>query len=133
MGIFSGITAAFKTAETGAKVIDTATKGIAAGIDKSFYTDEEKADATRETLTIVQGFWKTYAGENTLQSRARRELARMTFAVFFFFLLGGAALYKVDILYAQFMLSLAGEMVWLVGMVAAAYFVPHQLSKIIKP
>ena len=72
------------------------------------------------------------ANENTEQSKARRELAKMTFQVFFFFLLAAAVVYGFNKEYAKFLLSLAGTITFLVSAIGLIYFGPHQLSKIIK-
>ncbi len=56
----------------------------------------------------------------------------MTFKVFFFLLLAAATVWPFDKLYAAFLFDMAASIISLVGMVAAAYFVPHQLSKLKK-
>ena len=121
------------------KSIDTAvdagkniTDGVIAGLDKIWHTDEEKADAKQKASETILRFWEVIAQENTEQSKARRELARMTFQVFFFFLLSGAVVYGFDKEYAKFLLSLAGTITFLVSAIGIIYFGPHQISKIIK-
>ena len=121
------------------KSIDTAveagkniTDGLMAGLDKIWHTPEEQSDARQKAAETVLKFWEVIAQENTEQSKARRELARMTFQVFFFFLLTAAVVYGFNKEYAKFLLGLAGSITFLVSAIGIIYFGPHQISKIIK-
>lgn len=114
--------------KTGAKV----TEGIMAGLDKIWFTAEEKSDAQQKATDTLLKFWETVAKENTEQSKARRILAVMTFRVYFFLLLTAVAVYKIDTNYSVFIFDVAGTLTILVTGVAAIYFGPHQISKIWK-
>ena len=102
------------------------------GIDAIAYTDEEKAEARQKGSETILKFWEAISRESTEQSRARRILAKMTFQVFFFFLLAAAVVYRFDAEYARFLLQLAGEIMSLVSAIGVIYFGPHQLQKIVK-
>lgn len=132
MGFFSflGIKKAMDTVEVGGQIVNKATDGIISGLDKIAYTPEEKDDNKIIMRDQIVKMWSTFATENTEQSKARRELANMTFKVFFTLLLGAAAVWYFNPTYAKFLFGLAKEIIWLVGMVGATYFVPHQLSKL---
>ena len=114
--------------ETGAKITD----GIIAGLDKIWFTQEEKAESRQKANETLLAFWKVIATENTEQSKARRQLAVMTFKVYFSLLLMSVAVYGFSVEYAKFIFSVAGILTVLVAGVAAIYFGPHQVSKIIK-
>ena len=66
------------------------------------------------------------------QSKSRRILAKVTFQVFFFFLLAAAVVYRFDAEYAKFLLALAGKIMFLVSAIGVIYFGPHQLRRIVK-
>ena len=112
--------------ETGAKI----TSGIISGLDKIWMTTEEKSDAQQKGTETLLKFWEVIANENTEQSKARRELAKMTFKVYFSLLLMAVAVYGFSEKYAAFIFSVAGTLTVLVMGVAAIYFGPNQISKI---
>jgi len=135
MGLGTLISSVFtgaKTAEKAVDVADKVTTGFIAGIDKMFYTQEERAEAIQKYDKLMLDYWGLITKENTQQSMARRELARMAFQVYFFLILAMVILWKVDLEWAKFIFKALGMITWLVGMIAATYFVPHQVSKIWK-
>jgi len=117
-----------KALDVGEKI----TNGVISGIDKLWYTPEEKAENRQKANETLLGFWKTIATENTEQSKARRELAKMTFKVYFFLLLAAVTVYKFDAEYSKFIFGVAGTLTGLVLMIAGIYFGPHQIAKIWK-
>jgi hypothetical protein len=121
-----------KAALSAPKIVEKGVDGVIAGIDKCFYTDEERSEAKQEAGKTLLKFWELTTQENTEQSKARRVLAKMTFQVYFFLVIMGALVYKFDSSYAKFLFDVAGSMTWLVTMVGAIYFGPHQVSKIWK-
>lgn len=131
MGFFTSLFKLPKTADKAVDIADKITTGFISGIDKIWHTDEEKSDARQKFTETYLGFWKIISNENSEQSKARRELAKMTFQVFFFFLLAAAAMYGFDSEYAKFLLSLAGKLMFLVSAIGVIYFGPHQLSKVV--
>ncbi len=132
MAWYSFLTSTTKTAETAAKAGETIVNGLVSGLDAIVYTDEEKAEARQKGTETILKFWEVIANENTEQSKARRVLAKMTFQVFFFFLLAAAVVYKFDAEYAKFLLGLAGKIMFLVSAIGIIYFGPHQIQKIYK-
>lgn len=135
MNFLSTIKAVFATPKTIDKAMDVGEKvttGIISGIDKLIFTDEEKSDVRQKANDTLLSFWTTVASENTEQSKARRFLAIMTFKVYFFLLLAGVAVYKFDPEYSKFIFDVAGTLTGLVMGVAAIFFGPHQLSKVLK-
>ena len=132
MGFIKSLFRIPETAEKAVDIADKVTTGFIAGIDKMFYTKEEKAEATQKFSETILSFWELTTKENTQQSMARREIARMTFQVYFFLILVMAVLWKIDLEWAKFIFTIIKMITWLVGMVAATYFVPYQVSKIWK-
>ena len=121
-----------KTMETAADAGNTIVKGITGGLDVMLLTKEEKVQYTLKGAEIYLKFWDNIAKENTEQSKARRELAKMVFKVFFFFLLSAAVLWKFDQEYSKQMLAYAEYIKWIVSAVTVIYFGPHQIQKIWK-
>lgn len=132
MGFFSGIKSALSTAETGAKIVEKATDGIISGLGNLNYTTQEQAEAAKESARIINDMWKTYQGENTEQSKARRWLAKLTFAVFYSLIFVLILLYRIDAEWCKQALNIVTVISTnnLMLMVAGAYFIPHQLSKL---
>jgi len=121
-----------KTIDTAAEAGKKITDGIVDGIDAIWFTNEEKAAYKQKGTETILKFWELTAKENTQQSIARRELAKMTFKVFFFFLLSAAVVYKFDPVYSKILLGYADMIKFLVSAIAVIYFGPHQIQKIWK-
>ena len=130
MGFFDFITSGTKAAENATEIGKTLTDGVVSGLDALVFTDEEKTQYSAKAGELYLKFYEAFGKENSEQSKARRELAKMTFKVFFFLLLAGVVLYKVDSEYATFCFKTAESIKWLVMAVAGAYFIPHQISKV---
>ena len=144
MGIFDKITGFFgtnaDTINTGAKIAEKATEGVINGLDACFYTDEEKAQDKQVTAQMQQKgfetileFQKQYASENSEQSKARRDLAKMTFVVFYSLIFILITIWRVDAAWCKSAIDIIKIISsnYILLMVAGAYFVPHQLSKIV--
>ena len=131
MGFLSFLSAGGKAAENVTDIGKTVTNGIVSGLDALVYTDEEKDENKKEGAKIILQFWDKIAQENTEQSKARRELAKMTMQVYYGLILMGILVWPFMKEYAGFIFGAVKEISILVGMVAAIYFGPHQLSKIV--
>lgn len=121
-----------KTIETAAKAGKNITDGIVNGIDAIWLTEEEKIQYKQKGTETILKFWELTAKENTEQSKARRELAKMTFLVFFLFLISSAVVWKFDPEYSEILLRYADMLTFIVSSIAVIYFGPHQISKIWK-
>ena len=119
------LTSSTKKVETATEVGKSIVDGLISEIDAIAYTDEEKAEAHQKGTEAILKFWEVIARENTEQSKVRCILAKMTFQVFFF-LLSAAVVYKCDPEYANFLLILAGKIMFLVFAIGVIYFGPHQ-------
>lgn len=128
------LSALFSTPHTIDKAVDVGEKittGIISGIDKCFYTNEEKAEALQKGSETLLNFWKTISAESTEQSIARRELAKMVFKSYFSMLFMTIAVYGFNAEYAKFIFEVANSFATLVLGVGAIYFGPHQLQKVL--
>ncbi len=132
MGWLSFLNSGTKAAENATDIAKTLTGGIVNGIDALVLTDEERIQYSAKSAELQLKFWEKFGNENSEQSKARRELAKSTFYVYFFLILSGSVLYKVDMSYSVYLFKVVESITWLVGMVAAAYFVPFQVGKIWK-
>ena len=135
MGFWSGLKAIFRAPETAQDAVKAGiriTDGIIDGVDKVIYTAEEKADAKQKTHELILELWKQISTENSQQSIARRELAKMVFKVYLCMFLMAVAVYPFNLAYAKFIFSLVGELFWLVSAIGVIYFGPHQLQKLNK-
>lgn len=135
MSLLTGIKALFaapKTIDKAVEVGDKVATGIIAGLDKIWHTEEEKSDAQQLANDTLLKFWGVIANENTEQSKARRELAKMVFKTYLSLLLMAVAVYRFDAEYAAFIFKVAGTLTALVMGVAAIYFGPQQISKVWK-
>jgi hypothetical protein len=122
MGLFSFLKGNKKTVD---KVVD----GAVSGIDKLFYTNEERADAKREIAKGVSEFVNNTLEENTARSRTRRVIAIMIMGVFLLLIIAAVAVYPIDSDYSKFVFEVAGDMSTMALMVAAFFFGAHLLGR----
>ena len=132
MSIFNGITSALKTAETGARIVEKSTDGIISGIGKLVFTEQEKSEINMEAAKAIIDMQKAHTVENSEQSKARRYLAMLTFWFHYCFIIGLVILYRIDPDWCNEALTVLVKIdtSYLMLMVAGAYFVPYQLSKL---
>lgn len=132
MGFFSGIKAALKTVEIGSNIANKATDGIISGLDKVKFTEEERADARQKAADSIVKIWGLFADENSERSKTRRELAKLSFKVFLSLIFILMLMYKVDPAWCDKSLLIVEKVTenTLFLMIAGAYFIPHQLSKL---
>ena len=132
MSIFNGITSALKTAETGARIVEKSTDGIINGIGKLVFTEQEKSEINMEAAKAIIDMQKAHTIENSEQSKARRYLAMLTFWFHYCFIIGLVILYRIDPNWCNEALTVLIKIdtSYLMLMVAGAYFVPYQLSKL---
>jgi len=131
MGLLGKFLGYEKATENATEVAKTVSEGIVSGIDKIWYTEEEKADAKGETQKLLLKFWNTFATENSEQSKARRMLA-LKFVDVWEKLLWLTIMTKCVGLddKAKFLWTVLTSLNWIMGCVVGTYFVPHQLSKV---
>ena len=130
MGFWSWFTSSAKTAENVSEMGKTLTEGVVHGIDAVFYTDEEKARARQKGWDTLLQFWNVMSKENTEQSKARRDIAKMVMQSYFALIFIGIMVFRFDPNFAAFIFSVIKEIFWLVTMVAGIYFGPQQIAKV---
>lgn len=113
-----------------------ATDGLIAGIDALIHTEEERVHENQETIRLIHRFWERFNEENSMQSMARRELAKMTFKAFFALIFMGVGVKALGMVWphinplAESIVQFIKLILFLVNAVALTYFVPHQVSKV---
>lgn len=132
MSFWGWIAGGGKAVEDVAAMGRTITEGVVSGLDHISYTEEEKAEGRQLAVETILKFWEAVAHENTEQSKARRELAKMTFKVFFSLLLMAITIWPFNMAYALFIFKIAGAITFIVSAITVIYFGPHQISKIWK-
>jgi hypothetical protein len=130
MGFFSFLTSGSKAAENASEIGKTITNGVVSGIDALILTEEEKLQYSAEGGKLYLEFWKTFSTENSEQSKARRVLAVMTFKVYFALILISLPVYLISPELAAFIKGYIVSLSGLMMLVAGAYFIPHQISKV---
>lgn len=122
MGIFASI---------GKKNVDKVIGGAISGIDKLFFTKEEKAEFNKNMADSVATFVQSTVGENSIRSITRRFLALSIMGVYLALVLGTAGVYLVDQDYSTFLFSIVKDQSALAIMVAAFYFGGYYAGKFI--
>lgn len=76
MGMFGKLTSLLGGADTAEHTVKKVVDGVYNGVDKLFYTDEEKSDARQKAWDSVLSFiTMAYADQNSTRSVTRRWLA----------------------------------------------------------
>ncbi len=117
MGLFKGKINVQKT-------IDTA----ASGIDKLFFTNEEKADVSKGIADAQLEYLKSTVDENSTRSITRRYLSLAIVFVFLVLIIAAVVIRGFDKDYAQFVFETAKELNTLVLMVAGFFFGGYMIS-----
>lgn len=115
---FSALSKAVKAIDVADKFVD----GAMSGIDKLFYTDEEKADSRKEAAKMYLAHQKLILGENTARSITRRYLAVMIIGVFLSGLIFAVGIWKYSQEWAKFTLEVTGNLATGFGMILVCYF-----------
>ena len=92
MGLLSFLSGSKKAMDTAGNIVD----GAISGIDKLWFTPEEKSDASKKVLEIVLERVKLAVGESSVRSMTRRIIAIMFSGTFLTLLLASAIIYKFD-------------------------------------
>jgi len=131
MGFFSGITSLFGSSKTLDKTLTTAADGIYNGLDKLFYTDEEKAEQVQAGRKLFMQFAEKSLNENSIRSVTRRWLAFIVVGPTMLSFFTGMILIAMNVqdgVPGKVLLDASlGMMPWVAG-VLAFYFGPHMLG-----
>lgn len=121
--------------KTTPKAVDTAANLIekgASGIDKLFFTDEEKSDASQKLFRLWTTAMATTQSESTARSMTRRMLAVMIMGEFLLFLLMAVFAWPFLREWSLFMLDCARALGNLVLAIGVFYFGPYCIGNYLK-
>ena len=104
------------------KIATDVVEGAISGIDKLFFTEEEKSDARQKMSEVWLDTVKATAGESSIRSITRRILAVMIVGTFLFFLITSFLCFPYLPTWSAFGLSLAKELSTLTLAVGVFYF-----------
>ena len=141
-GFIKGLFGSQKNVDT---VIETGAKGLYNGIDKLFYTDEEKAEASADILklktTAFQKFVDAAYDQNSIRSITRRWLAFLVMGPTILFYVLAAVFHGIGVFaevdksglngfitYASFLFAMANTLAPWAGGVLIFYFGPHLIG-----
>ncbi|WP_297096383.1 hypothetical protein [uncultured Draconibacterium sp.] len=105
---------------------------ISSGVDKLFFTNEEKSDAAKQAWDQWIEWYKLNSDENSARSVTRRILAIMFSSIFLFLLLCAGAVYFFDETYAGFLFDLSKSIFPLVSGILLFYFGYYGINSVIK-
>lgn len=131
MGFFGWLTGV-KTADKAMDTINNLTDHVAGGLDQLFFTDQEKAQVSLETMQMHLALIKTTMSESSIRSITRRVLAWLIMAGFLILILLAATIWKVDAEWAAFIFECAKQIYELVLMVGFFYFGYYAVSSVVK-
>lgn len=115
--------------EAARKVLDA---GIS-GLDALVFTDEERAELNKKLGDQWLELQKVLGEETTVRGVTRRVIALLVIIPFVLLVVGSAVVYPINQEYAKFLLELAqSQFGWLVMGVAAFYFGPFMLQRLMK-
>ena len=133
MGILDIFKSSSKAIDTAANIAEKTTDGIIGGIDKIFYTEQEKAEAKKKWFDGWLDLQKIISNESTPTAISRRILAFMIMGPFVSLIVFGVVIYKFDTAWAQFILSQGVERLSLLASaVGATYFIKDAVVKAIQ-
>lgn len=112
------ITTAFKFLTGGNKNVDKVIDGAINGIDKAWYTEQERASHYSEYV-------KQQIDENSIRSRARRVLAFAILGTYLSLKVASVIVYKINTEYATHLATQGDTLSTLALGVGAFYFAAH--------
>ena len=137
MGFFSWLTGA-KSVDKTLDIIDKSSDGIMKGLDKVWYTKEEKAENFVKRLEIAEQMSKTHielmkatADENTTRSVTRRVVAITIIFATILFMIGLFFTWKLDPKWAEIGLRIIEvfDFSWAFIAVVVYFFGNHMITR----
>lgn len=111
---------AFRFLTGGNKTVDKVVDGVINGIDKAWYTDQERAEH-------YSAYVKQQIDENSIRSRARRVLAFAILGTYLGLKVASVIVYKINSDYATHLAEQGDSLSTLALGVGAFYFAAHLL------
>lgn len=131
MGFWGWFTGA-KTAEKALGSLDNLTNKVAGGLDQLFFTDQERAEVSLETMKMHLALIQTTQAESSIRSVTRRMVAWAIMGTFFWLIIFAGVIWRWNLEWAKFLLELAKQIYELVLMVAFFYFGYFAVSSVVK-
>src|SRR5210317_105571 len=108
MGFWAWFTGA-KTAEKALDTVDNLTNKIAGGLDQLFFTDQERAEVSVETIRLHLALIQATQTESSIRSVTRSIVAWGIMGTFMLLIIASGGIWKFDKEWAGFLLSLAQQ------------------------
>jgi len=131
MGFWTWFTGA-KTAEKALDTIDNLTNKVAGGLDQLFFTDQEKAEISVETMRMHLALIQATQTESSIRSITRRMVAWGIMGTFMWLIIFSGIIWHWDQGWAKYLLELAKQIYELVLMVGFFYFGYFAVSSVVK-
>jgi len=129
MGWLTDLFGSSKSVDT---VVETAAKGLYNGIDKLFYTDEEKAEGRIKAGELFLRFTEKALDQNSIRSVTRRWLAFIIVGPMMAFFIASGVAFPFNEPLAIHLYKVFSDLVpWGTG-ILATYFGPHLIGAIKK-
>jgi hypothetical protein len=132
MGWWSMLWAGPKVIEDRSKDISNLIDYTASGLDKLFFTDQEKAQVSLETMAMHLKLIELTMSETSIRSITRRILAWLIMGGFLFLIFFSAIVFKLSPEWAAFAFKCAAQIYELVLMVGFFYFGYYAVSSVVK-
>ena len=132
MGILRGIKTLFGGSDSVGKIAEKAADGLYNGVDKLFYTEEEKADARQKAGELYMDFIKVAYDQNTTRSVTRRWMAFLVVGPMMLCFISGCIAFFFSPDAAKFLLKMFGELVPWGGGILMFYFGNHMITSMKK-
>ncbi len=128
MGIFSFLKSSEKAVDTAASLIDAGVNGI----DKLFFTDEEKAEASSKFYENWISTLKLLVDTESIRSITRRYLAISVIGTWLLLIITGTSVYIAGLKdAAEFTFRVVQDMTVPVLAVIGFYFGPEMISRVL--
>lgn len=111
-----------KSKESAIDVAKKGTESLINGLDKMWFTKEEKFEGGMKMMNAHLDLIKATAGENTERSRTRRQLAVDAYRVYFGLILAAAGVHGFNAELAKAIFSYSQALNFIIGAVTIFFF-----------
>lgn len=132
MNLFSIFQSSSKAVDTAAMVAEKSASGIISGIDKVFFTEEEKSEARQKWFGSWLDLQRVLATEGTPTAIARRVLAFMIMGTFLGLIVSGVIVWRFSPEWAKIIFEAVAQLDTLAAAVGATYFIKDAVVKAIQ-
>ena len=108
---------------------ETIIDGVTSGIDKAFFTKEEKADINFKIADALAGYAKESLAENSIRSYTRRILCVSVTVVYLLLIIGSVVMYKYDVEHSKFIYDVADNCLSSLVLMSFGFYVGAYMFK----